>query len=297
MDVEQRQHLATRPGSDDLANLHALPVRVQRLVADLRDLCRARLEPALLDGLDALDQALYLQAERSRGHLEQQRCFDSRAVVRLQRAGFLRRVWEHIGESFARLGEDREAAETPALTPSLSLLARSEHELSAALEQLISRGETHTGPVLAELSYRMAVLVGAPPLEGMDLPASPRNLCAAVRQALPTLDLPSDHQVLLVQALERKLAPVLAPLYEAVNAHLLAGGILPHLRAVAGARPANAPPAPPSIKAPAAAAEAAPASPAASHEPIAVLETLRDLLARKRTGEMNAEAGPASTSA
>lgn len=297
MDVEQRQHLATRPGSDDLANLHALPVRVQRLVADLRDLCRARLEPALLDGLDALDQALYLQAERSRGHLEQQRCFDSRAVVRLQRAGFLRRVWEHIGESFARLGEDREAAETPALTPSLSLLARSEHELSAALEQLISRGETHTGPVLAELSYRMAVLVGAPPLEGMDLPASPRNLCAAVRQALPTLDLPSDHQVLLVQALERKLAPVLAPLYEAVNAHLLAGGILPHLRAFAGARPANAPPPPPSIKAPAAAAEAAPASPAASHEPIAVLETLRDLLARQRTGEMHAAAGPAATSA
>jgi hypothetical protein len=297
MDVEQRQYQAARPGSDDRATLHSLPMRVQRLVADLRGLCGKRLEPAVLDALDALDQALYQQAERSRSHLDQQRCFDSRAMVRLQRASFLRKVSEHLAESFARLGDEREAADPLAPAPSLSLLGREEHELSAALEQLTSRGEAHTGPVLAELSYRMAVLVGAPPLEGEALPASPQNLAAAVRRALPSLEMPSEHQLLLVQALERKLTPVLAPLYEAVNAHLLAGGILPHLRAFAGARPAHAPPTPPSIKAPTPAAETAAPSPAASHEPIAVLETLRDLLARQRSGEVHAASGPAATPA
>ncbi|WP_327481992.1 DUF1631 family protein [Frateuria sp.] len=298
MDVEQRQYQAPSPGSDDRATLHSLPMRVQRLVADLRGLCSKRLEPAVLDALDALDQALYQQAERSRSHLDQQRCFDSRAMARLQRANFLRKVSDHLAESFARLGDEHEAADPFAAAPSLSLLGREEHELNAALEQLTSRGEAHTGPVLAELSYRMAVLVGAPPLEGDALPASPQNLAAAVRRALPSLEMPSEHQLLLVQALERKLTPVLAPLYEAVNAHLLAGGILPHLRAFAGARPAHAPPAPPSIKAPAPAAETAAASPAAtSHEPIAVLETLRDLLARQRPGEMHAASGPAATPA
>ena len=293
MDVEQRRPLVATSGPGDRVATEHLPLRVQRLLEELRSLCEARLEKALMDGLDALDDLLYQHAERSRSHLEQQRCFDSRAMVRCHRAAFLRRVSGHLGEGFARLGEPRETADDLAGATPLSLLGRDEHDLNAALEQLTSRGEAHTGPVLAELAYRMAVLVGAPPLEGEALPASPPHLTAAVRGAVPALDLPPEHQLLLVQALERTLAPALPPLYEAVNAHLLADGILPHLRPFAGARPGNAPPAPPSMKAPVAPTE--PAPPAASHEPIAVLENLRDLLARQRTGEPRAASGPAAT--
>jgi hypothetical protein len=278
--------------------LNQLPSRVQRLVAELRALCSARLEPGLLEGLEALDQALYQLAEHSRGHLDQQRCFDSRAMIRCHRAAFLRLVLEHVGAGFARLGVIRETGQPPALVASLSLLDRDEHELNATLEQLASRGEAHTGPVLAELSYRMAVLSGSPPLEGETLPASPQSLVASVRNALPALDLPPDHQVLLVQALERKLVPVLAPMYETINAHLLSDGILPHLRAFSGARPATAPPAPPSINAPAhASARGAVAAAAASHEPIAVLETLRDMLARQRSEGGRGTTGPTASPA
>jgi hypothetical protein len=297
MDVEQRQHPAAMHGLDGPATLQQMPMRVQRLVAALHGLCSRRLEPALVDALDALDESLYQQAERSRGHLEQQRCFDSRAMVRCNRSAFLRRIAEHVAGSFARLGEADETGGSPSPVASLSLLGREEHELNAALEQLISRGEAHTGPVLAELSYRMAVLVGAPPLEGQALPTSPPNLSAAVRHAIPALDLPADHQVLLVQALERKLAPVLPALYEAANAHLVTDGILPHLRAFAGARPANAPPAPPSMKAPASTLEPARSAPAAGHEPIAVLENLRDLLSRQRASEAKVATGHAASSA
>lgn len=297
MDVEQRHHLAAMAGSDDRAPSHRWPMRVQRLVTELRGLCTARLEPALLDAMEALDKSLYQQAERSRSHLEQQRCFDSRAVLRCQRAAFLRLAFDHLATSFARLGEPSDTPDGTAAPASLSLLDRDEHELNAALDQLIARGEAHTGPVLAELSYRLAVLVAAPPLEGKDLPASPGNLAAAVRHALPVLDVPTEHQLQLVQAIERKLPTTLAPLYESINAHLLRDGILPNLRAFAGARPANAPPVPPSMKAPPAAAEPASAPVAASNEPIAVLETLRDLLARQRVGEASVATGAAATSA
>jgi hypothetical protein len=292
MDVEQRQPLAAMPGSDDQAVMQHLPLRVQRLLMDVRGLCKARLEPALLEALEALDEALYQGAERAHGHLEQQRCFDSRAMVRCHRAAFLRLTFDHLATGFAQLGEAPEAPALTSLPASLSLLDRAAHDLTAGLEQLVSRGEAHTGPVLAELSYRLAVLVGAPPLEGTALPASPQHLAAAVRAAIPALDLPPEHQLLLLQALERKLVPALAPLYEAINAHLLADGILPHLRAFAGVRPAHASPAPPSIKAPA----AEPPS-SASQEPIAVLETLRDMLARQRAGEGRGTSGPVASPA
>lgn len=296
MDVEQRHHLAALPGWNDRATLQRLPVRVQRLIADLRNLYTTRLEPALRDGLEALDQTLLEQAERARGHLEQQRCFDSRATVRCHRAAFLRLALEHVDASFLQLGATRAPA-TPAMLTSLSLLDRDQHELNAALEQLTSRGDAHAGPVLAELSYRMAVLVGAPPAEGEALPASPENLAGAVRNALPALDLPADHQRLLVRVLERKLTAILAPLYETANAQLLADGILPHLRAFAGARSAGAAPAPPSIKAPLPATTATAVAPDTRHEPIAVLETLRDLLARQRTRDTPRAAGSAATPA
>ena len=295
MDVEQRHQAATLSSPNGGSTLHQRPARVQRLIGELRGLCHARLEPPLLDALEALDQSLYQQAERAHGHLEQQRCFDSRAMVRCHRAAFVRLALEHVGDSLVHLGEISEPAGPAPVMASLSLLDRDQHELNAALEQLTSRGEAHTGPVLAELSYRLAVLVGAPPIEGEALPASPQNLTAAVRLATPALDLPPEHQLMLIQALERKLAPVLGGLYEAANAHLLADGILPHLRAFAGARPAHAAPAPPSIKLPAA-PEAAPAVPT-SLEPIAVLETLRDLLARQRASEARISHGQAATPA
>ncbi|MEI7035676.1 DUF1631 family protein [Fulvimonas yonginensis] len=282
------------PGSDERSAFDRWPARVQRLVTELRALCAARLERVLLEGLDALDDGLYQQAERSRGHLEQQRCFDSRGLLRRGRAAFLRQALEHVAESFGRMGEGPEPPDPAGAPQALSLLARDEHELTAAAEQLVSRGEVHTGPLLAELSYRLAVLVGAPPLEGAALPTSPRNLAAAVRRALPVLDLPPEHQVQLVQALERKLADTLLPLYEAINAHLLADGVLPHLRAFAGARPAHAPPAPPSIKAPPP-VETATTVPAPRNEPITVLESLRDLLARQRGGANHTPAGAAAT--
>lgn len=296
MDVEQRHPQATmRSRTDDLTTADPRPLRVQRLLADLRALCSARLEPALLHGLDALDQSLYQEAERCRSHLEQQRCFDSRAMVTRQRAALVRSVLEHLAASFAHLGEPAAPVGAPVAPQSLTLLDRHEHELTAALEQWAARGEAYNGLVLTELSYRVAVLVGSPPLEGAALPAAPQNLAGALRRALQLLDLPAEHQLLAIQAFEQRLLPALGALYESANARLLADGILPHLRAFAAPRPASAPTAAAPAKAtPAMAAPAA--SPAtAGKEPIAVLETLRDLLAHQRAGHAHGGAGsPAS---
>ncbi|MEW9624593.1 DUF1631 family protein [Rhodanobacter geophilus] len=256
------------------------PARTQRLLGVTGPLCAQWLEPALQQCLDRFDHELYLQAERSRSHLEQQHCFDSRALLQLQRAAFMQAYADHLRTGFARLGEVDESADEALAHQPLSLLERGEHELTAALDKLAARGEAHHGPVLTELSYRFAVLVGAAPLEGAALPIAPAGLAGAMRTAIDTMDLPPEHRLLLLQSFEQAVIMAAGPLYEVVNAQLQGDGLLPQLRPYAPPRAAAVTRTAPASEVPAATTEAA----GAPQAPITVLENLRDLLAQRRVG-------------
>ena len=206
------------------------PARTQRLLGVIGPLCAQWLEPALQRCLDRFDHELYLQIERSRSHLEQQHCLDSRALLQLQRAAFMQAYADHLRNGFARLGEAGETAgESPARQP-LSLLERGEHELIVALDKLTARGEGRHGLLLTELAYRFAVLVGAAPLEGAALPIAPASLAGAMRAAIATMDLPLEHLLLLLQTFEQEVIVAAEPLYQVVNTQLLDEGLLPQLR-------------------------------------------------------------------
>ena len=264
--------------------------RARRLIDASCTLCADWLRAPLERCLEAFDQSLYRQAERSRNHLEQQRCFDSRTLLDRQRATFAQGFIENLGDSFARLDEPELPADDTPLQP-LALLDRTEHELTTALDKLAARGEAHNGLVLSELGYRFAVLVAMPPLEGAALPPSPANLARALHAASEPMQLPIEHRLLLLQVFEQTVTSTLGKLYETLNAHLLGDGILPQLRTFSTARagpahgggraiPASEPA--PARETPVVAP--APSTPGAGgNEPIAILETLRDLLARGRT--------------
>jgi hypothetical protein len=288
MDVEPRLHPSAAHDRPRRADHGELPARARRLIDAACTLCDHWVEPTLRLCLDRFDKRLYEQAEKSRNHLEQQRCFDSRNLVQQGRDGFIKSFAARLRDSFEQMGRFDDEEEQPLSLQSLTLLDRTEHELTAALDKLAARTEAHNGALLSELSYRLAVLVGAPPLEGLDLPPGPQNMARVLRTASEPLNLPIEHRLILLQVFENTVGGALVSLYEGINAKLLADGILPQLRAFAAARPTHGPtqgasPTP----APATATPAA-ANPSERSEPIAVLETLRDLLTRQRV----AAAGP-----
>lgn len=210
------------------------PARTQHLLDELRGLCANWLHEPLRRCLDHFDMRLHRQGEQSRSHLDQQRYVTTRQHLFIERKTFDERFIASIDDAFDRLGmpvaKPTGGAIPQALTPTLSLLDPSEHELTAALDQLVSRSEARGGPQLLELGYRLAVLIGSSPLESDALPIGPQAMAAAFREASRTLGLPSEHELLLLQSLESSLIEGLTRLYELVNAHLLANGILPRLR-------------------------------------------------------------------
>jgi hypothetical protein len=291
MDVEPRLHPSNVRGRAQRGSRDDLPLRVRRLIDAACTLSDHWIEPTLRLCLDRFDKRLYDQAEKSRSHLEQQRCFDSRNLVQQGREGFIHSFATRLRDSFEQMGVvDEKDTDQPLSLQSLTLLDRTEHELTAALDKLAARVEAHNGALLHELSYRLAVLVGTPPLEGEDLPSGPQNMVHMLRAASDPLNLPIEHRLMLLQVFESTVGSAMVSLYEGLNAKLLADGILPQIRPFAAARPTHGPTQTASpMAAPAAAATPAPAAAGERSEPIAVLETLRDLLSRQRVGA----AGPA----
>ncbi len=226
------EHTKPRAGGDADPACHPdarWPARTQRLLGELRLLCGNWLHEPLRRSLDHFDVSLHRQSELTGSHLDQQQYLTTRQQLRNERQAFEQRFIASIDQAFDRFGMP--AVKTAVAVPqTLSLLDPLEHELAAALDQLVARSEARGGPQLIELGYRFAVLIGTPPLESEALPIGPQAMASAFRAASHTLGLPSVHELLLLQSLEGSLIQGVAPLYELINAHLCADGILPRLR-------------------------------------------------------------------
>jgi hypothetical protein len=280
MDAEQHQRasLVSDPAPDTRRG--RWPARAQRLLEEICAHCVAELHQPLQRSLAAFDQHIFTRAEKSHQASEQQEYFATRQRVQQDRASLGQRFANHLVVGFDRIGHHPPApAKQPSTWGQLELLDPVEHELSMTLEQLSARAEARHGTVLHELAYRLGVLVAAPPLEGEALPNGPRALIHAFHHVSASLALPLQQQQTLLHCFDQSVLRTLAPLLAAVNARLLGDGILPRLRGTQLPRHAiSRPHAVPTPGATPAAARSAPAS----HEPIAVLESLRDLLARQR---------------
>ncbi len=258
----------------------AWPARTRQLVGEVHGICTQWLHEPLRRCLLDFDQRLHAKAEQSHSHLEQERLFASRQRLKEDAPAFVERFLRSLEQAVSQLGVPAPKG-APSVHQPLSLLDPQQHELTAVLDQLVARSEAKGGPVLVELGYRFAVLVGSPPLDGESMPLAPQVMARAFSEGCTALKLPNEHELILMQSLEGSLMQMLGPLYELVNDHLLAAGILPGLRAFpvprATARRAPAEDAP--------ADERKPAGRRASdrNEPIAVLDSLREMLAQRRS--------------
>ncbi|MEP6898295.1 MAG: DUF1631 family protein [Rhodanobacter sp.] len=273
------------------------PVRAQRLLETSYALCVEGLHEPVRHCLGEFEQELFALAERARRPAEQQDCFGSRQRMLQDRVGFEQRFMERLGAAIDDLDAD---AGKPAVDAdagswdSLELLDPVEQELAMTVEQLGARGDVRHSSVLYELGYRLAALIGSPPLEAEALPLGPHALAKAFHEAISELQLPLAHHVLLLQHFE-SVINALSPLYESINTQLQADGILPRLRSIAIPRNIVKRTRTGATEEAAAAGQESgrqPAAPgAAPGGSIEVLESLRNLLAQQRGARDGQPAG------
>lgn len=305
MDVGHDRRQSSAPQQGGRIGNARWPARAQRLLEASYRLCMEGLQEPLRRCLGEFEKQLFALAERAHHDGEQQTCFASRQRLLQGRTTFVQRFMESLAGEFNGIDSVRTApaAAATGVKPwqALALVDPGEQEVSMTLEQLGARGEVRHSSVLYELGHRLAVLVGAPPLESQALPLGPHALAQACSEAGAELELPLKHQLLLLQHFDQWVIQALAPLYDTINAHLQGDGILPQLRSIPIPRHLGKRTRPVAGRAEAAGEPATSstgtvpgAGSAGSHgAPIEVLESLRDLLARQRAGQSGAS-GPAA---
>ena len=289
MDVEQDRRRSFASRQHNRLGEGRWPARAQRLIETSHTLCVEGLREPLRRCMGEFEQQLFKLAERAHRHLEQQDFYASRQRILQHRTLLEERFIARIGIAFDRIDGGAMPRTPSEAKPwqSLQLLDPAEQELTMTVAQLGARGEMRHSSVLYELGYRLAVLVGAPPLEGEALPLGPLALVKAFHEAGVELELPLPHHLLLLHSFDQWLLQSLTPMYDAINAQLQADGILPQLRSIPvprhlskRSRPLPAEAAPTATEPPSGTAAAA--TPAGGS--IEVLESLRDLLAQRRAG-------------
>jgi len=266
--------------------------RARRLIEHCQAMSTNWLVRPLRVCLDDLERQLFALSESAHDPFNQQRHFNVRQRLMHERAALEQRFLEQLSLNFDQLGTLPAPPPTEPVEQPLSLVDTDEHEMTVALDKLAARGEARGGAALFELGYRLAVLVAAPPLEGGDLPVGPLAVARALRHVASAVELPVEHDLMLIRCLENALLPDLPKFFSALNDALQHQGILPQLRPYPLLRQATqvvrggAPTMPGSNSSPAASAgEPGGAGGAQPNEPIAVLDSLRELLARRRSGQ------------
>jgi hypothetical protein len=271
--------------------------RARRLIEHCQALSTDWLARPLRVCLDELERQLFTLSETAHDPFNQQRHFNVRQRLMRERATLEQRFFEQLSLGFDQLGTPPTPPPAEPLDQPLSLVDTDEHEMTVALDKLAARGEARGGAAIFELGYRLAVLVAAPPLEGGELPMGPLAVAKALRQAAGAVELPVEHDLMLIKCLEHALLPDLPKFFGALNDALQHEGILPQLRpypllrqsaqVVRGGAPGGTAAGAASSPATAVATEAVGTGggTAQANEPIAVLDSLRELLARRRSGQ------------
>lgn len=312
MDVGQdRRRMSASRGTAQF-NQGRWPARAQQLIETAYTLCVEGLHEPVRRCIGEFEKQLFALADHAHRSDEQHECFASRQRVLQGQNALVQAFMEELGKALNELDRhahrpaDAETAATASPWQTLELLDPGVQEMTMALDQLGARGDARHGRALYELGHRLAVLIGAPPLEGASLPLGPHALAKAFHQASAALELPLKHQLLLLQHFDQCVLPALSELYGTINLRWQSDGILPQLRSVPAPRHVNKRPRQgtgeigAASETPAAPAEAAakPATGGAPEDSIHVLESLRDLLSQRRAGQGTGSgeaAGPAAS--
>jgi len=297
MDVGQDRRRSPASHPSARLNPERWPARAQKLIETGYTLCVEGLHEPVRRCIGEFEKQLFALADHAHRSDEQHECFASRQRVLQGQSNLVQSFMEEVGKALNELdrGANRPAEASAESSPwqTLELLDPGVQEMSMALDQLGARGDARHGRALYELGHRLAVLIGAPPLEGASLPLGPHALAKAFHQASAALELPLKHQLLLLQHFDQCVVPALASLYGTINLRWQSDGILPQLRSVPAPRHVNKRSRPGMVDAPAATGEPAAANESAAkpqaggagEDSIHVLESLRDLLAQRRGGQ------------
>ena len=215
----------------------AVPRRVRVILDHVMDVASDELERLLQAMLGELEQQLFRLADHARNPGIESEYLHTLRTLRLNRSDLLPRFMIGLESSLATLGQSTPSIQQSQTTWSsgghnLSLIDEAEMDEATVLRDIASRHSSRASLALHLLGQRFGVLAASPAMDVERIPCGPHSLCAILREAAETLQLPLDARLLLYRTFDRQVMAHHAHLIEIINVTMAADGLLPALRYV-----------------------------------------------------------------
>jgi hypothetical protein len=274
------------------------------LVKQCRGIAHKHLSVWLGGMYDSVDDALFDLAKKAENSTIQKVYFDGMREVRKQRHPAERQFLEGMTQEFSQFAQARgRSTEVESAKVGLALLDEKDLEETLAVSSMIDKSTHQLAHHLYTIEQRLSVLVGGNKITERNNPISPRAVCQSFQSTLLGQDIDVNIKLLMLKLFEKNVMAELDVLYEEINEHLVAAGILPELKypSAARQRSENADSTQnPDRRQPAAARSAAEVQSAAAIAEaelrIELYHTVRTLLSSRRaqlSGDYAAPTGPA----
>lgn len=196
----------------------------------------ARAFPSMLHELfDALDDDLYKLAENSTSNTAQTTYFDAMRSLRVFRPGLEKAYVANLlanYDEFWRSGGQNTLIRSPReeqADQGLSLIGEEELEEDLATSSMIAKANSRYHRNLFALNKRFTELLGARRVTDGQNPLGPSVVASEFRQELAAWDGEILVRIVIYKLFDKHVMSRLKPVYEEINQHLMAAGILPDL--------------------------------------------------------------------
>lgn len=205
--------------------------RMGDLLKRVRAITLSRLEVAVRNLFDNLDDVLFDLAEKASSNAVQVQFFDGMRELRKSRSQIEKRFQENLGRNFVEFsqgGAQGAARNEGVATPtSLSLIGELELEESLAISGMVAKAEGRLSRTLFLVNQRLAVISGGTEVDDLSSPVGPAAVGQAFRLAMVDLDVQLQVKLIIYKLFDRYAMTSLDKLYEDVNAELMRAGVLP----------------------------------------------------------------------
>ena len=208
--------------------------------ATLMDQCRDQLcehmRAVIPSMMDQVDDALFDLADKADANQLQSMYFEAMRSVRLCRTDIEARFARELDAAIAqrRTPGAGDAGVLGSLDPAtFCLVEQDDLEESVAVTNLAGKIRNLCHEDLFALDRRLALLLGAPELEGDANPLGPEVVCNAARAAVDVIEADVSIRLLALKLFDRHLTRAAQQIYPQINAWLVRHGVLPNVRASA----------------------------------------------------------------
>lgn len=212
-----------------------LPPRFKDLLQGCRQMARAHLAPLFTSVFDSADVALLEFASKAESNATQAKFFAAMQEFKRKHGDLEQAFFKAVDvgfRDFIKGGTDGDGAGIAVLpTPGrLSLVGKDEVEESLPIQNMTAKANATYSEALYGLIQRLAVVNGGTRLPDEQLPGGPVQIARAARDAFRLLDMDGKTRMVAYAVFDRSVMRELQGLYDEYNRRLVNAGILRNLK-------------------------------------------------------------------